>query len=241
MSLLKKIKDKVKTIIDESFTITDVTYIPQLDDPKLTFGNTGLKFTGSVVFIDMRGSTKLLNKHNKTTVAKLHMSFFHTIVKIANNRNGHVRSFNGDSALIFFHGDYKSTILAAVRCAMEIKYVLSNEKNGIKNILKKYSSLDFGIGIDHGKILCTKVGIGGENNRDLFWVGNSVNKSTRLGDKSSAPNHLSISKYVYDNLLDDVKFGKHEGKTVNMWKRSSFEYNEKSEDYYYTSWYYTVS
>lgn len=246
MSLLQKTKDKVKTIIDEKFTITEVSYIPKLDDSKLTFGNTGLKFKGTVVFIDMRGSTKILNSHNKTTVAKLHMSFFHAIVKIANSNDGHVRSFNGDSALIFFHGDYKGTISNAVRCAMEIKYVLSNEEAGVKKLLEKYSSLDFGIGVDHGEILCTKVGIGGEHNRDLFWVGNSVNKSTRLGDLSSEPNHISISRYAYINLLDWAKFGKSKniwGEEINvdMWTKSSFQYNEKSEDYYYTSWHWTVA
>ena len=122
MGLKEDIKIKVKSILDENFTITDVSRIPELDDNKLTFGNTGLRFKGSVLFIDMRGSTEVLNNHTNTTVAKLHMAFFHTIVKIANSLEGHVRSFNGDSALIFFEGDYKSTISIAVQCAMKIKF-----------------------------------------------------------------------------------------------------------------------
>lgn len=246
MSLLQNIKDKIKTIIDEDFKVTEVKYIPKIDDSKLTFGNTGLTFTGTVVFIDMRGSTKILNSHNKTTVAKLHMSFFHAIVKIANSNDGHVRSFNGDSALIFFHGNFKKTISNAVICAMEIKYALSIKEAGVKKLLEKYSSLNFGIGLDHGKILCTKVGIGGEHNRDLFWVGNSVNKSTVLGDQSSDPHNISISKFAYDNLLDWAKFGKgknHRGEEidVDMWSKSSFIYNDKSENYYYTSWHCVIS
>lgn len=102
MALKEDIKNKVKAILEEDFEVIDVSYVPKINDSKLTFGNTGLKFTGSVIFIDMRGSTKILNKHNRKTVAKLHMAFFHTIVKIANSNDGHVRSFNGDSALIFF-------------------------------------------------------------------------------------------------------------------------------------------
>lgn len=129
---------------------------------------------------------------------------------------------------------------------MEIKYVLSIEKAGVKKLLEKYSSLNFGIGLDHGEILCTKVGVGGEHNRDLFWIGNSVNKSTVLGDQSSEPYHISISKYAYDNLLDWAKYGK--GKDywgqeidVNMWTQSTFTYNDKTENFYYTSWYWEVS
>ena len=80
MALKDDIKSKVKTILNEKFEVTDVTYVPKIDDPKLTFGNTGLKFTGSSLFIDLRGSTKVLNDKNRTTVAKLHMAFFHAIV-----------------------------------------------------------------------------------------------------------------------------------------------------------------
>jgi adenylate cyclase len=245
MSLKYDIINKVKSILNENFKVTDVEYVPKIDDSKLTFGNTGLRFKGSVLFIDMRGSTEVLNKHNKTTVAKLHMAFFHTIVKIANSLDGNVRSFNGDSALIFFHGDYKTTISTAVKCAMQIKYMISNEDSGINELLKKYTEIDFGIGIDHGEILCTKVGIGGEHNRDLFWIGNSVNKSTRLGNECSSPFHISISNFVYQNLLDWAKYGKSKDSwgnesDVDMWSENWFTYNGKSEKFYKTSWHWTV-
>ena len=245
MGLKEDIKSKVKAILDEKFTITDVTYIPKLDDSKLTFGNTGLRFKGSVLVIDMRGSTEVLNNHNKSTVAKLHMAFFHTIVKIANSEDGHVRSFNGDSALIFFEGNLKATLSTAVKCAMKIKYAIDNSNIGINELLKKYSKLDFGIGIDHGEILCTKVGVGGEHNRDIFWIGNPVNKSTVLGDQSKNPNHVSISKYVYDNLLDWAKYGKSKDylgneTDVDMWKQSTFNYNGTSQYYYYTNWHWEI-
>ena len=246
MGLKDDIRSKVKAIVDDDFICTDVTYVPKIDDVKLTFGNTGLKFKATTLFVDMRGSTKTLNKHNKTTVAKLHMSYFHTIVKIANYNNGHVRSFNGDSALIFFQGDTKDSLSGAVLAAMQIKYMLSDEVNGINSILKKYSEIDFGIGVDHGDILCTKVGVGGEHNRDLFWIGNSVNKSTVIGDKCRSPNHIGISKFVYDNLNDNAKFVTKKDcygndTKVDIWTIASFEYNGNYESYYYTSYHCAVS
>lgn len=245
MALKEDIKSKVKAILDERLVVTDITYVPKLDDPKLTFGNTGLKFTGSSLFIDIRGSTEILNNHNKPVVAKLHMAFFHTIVKIANSLDGNVRSFNGDSSLIFFQGNYKETLSTAVKCAMQIKYMIDNSEEGINELLKKYSKLNFGIGIDHGNILCTKVGVGGDHNRDIFWIGNPVNKSTVLGDNSKKPNHISISKYVYDNLLDWAKYGKRKNyfgqeEDVDMWTRGVFTYNGTNQYYYYTSWHWKI-
>jgi class 3 adenylate cyclase len=246
MALKDEIKDKVKAILNEKFEVTEVTYVPKIDDSKLTFGNTGLRFTGSALFIDLRGSTNVLNNHDRVTVAKLHMAFFHTIVKIANDNDGNVRSFNGDSALIFFQGNYKETLSTAVKCAMQIKYMIDNNEGGINELLKKYTKLNFGIGVDHGNILCTKVGIGGEHNRDIFWIGNAVNKSTILGDNSQSPNHISISSYVYNNLVDYAKFGKRKNylgqdEQVDMWTCGIFTYNEKTEYYYYTSWHWVVS
>lgn len=244
MALKDEIKSKVKSILDEKFEVEDITYVPKIDDTKLTFGNTGLKFTGSSMFIDLRGSTAVLNTHNKPIVAKLHMAFFHAIVKIANSLDGNVRSFNGDSALIFFQGNLKETLSTAVKCAMHIKYIIDSE-GGINELLKKYSKLDFGIGIDHGNILCTKVGVGGEHNRDIFWIGNPVNKSTVLGDNSKAPNHIAISSYVYSNLLDWAKYkaiknfwGQEE--KVDIWKYGTFSYNGKIETYYYTNYYWEI-
>lgn len=51
---------------------------------------------------------------------------------------------------------------------MKMKYMISDSESGINNYLSKYSAIDFGIGIDDGKILATKIGIAGENNRDIF-------------------------------------------------------------------------
>jgi class 3 adenylate cyclase len=245
MALREDIKFKVNSILDERLVITDVNYVPKLDDPKLTFGNTGLKFTGSSLFIDIRGSTQILNTHNKPVVAKLHMAFFHTIVKIANSLNGNVRSFNGDSSLIFFQGNLKETLSTAVKCAMQIKYMIDHSNDGINEQLKKYSKLNFGIGIDHGNIICTKVGVGGEHNRDIFWIGNPVNKSTVLGNKSKSPNHIAISKYVYDNLLNWIKYGKRKNdlgqeEDVDIWTLGTFSYNGTSEYFYYTRWYWEI-
>lgn len=245
MPLRDDIRNKVKTILDASFSTTIVDYVPRIDDTKLTFFNTGLEFEATVVFIDMRGSTATLNKHNKTTVAKIHMSYFHTIVKIANANNGHVRSFNGDSALIFFQGITKNSLSNAVLTAMKIRYMLSDVDTGINTLLEKYSEVDFGIGIDHGKILCTKVGIGGEHNRDLFWIGNCVNKSTVVGNKCKSPNHIGISSYIYSNLNDNAKYGIRkiyygQDEKVDMWTLATFSYNGKYEYYYYTNWHVTV-
>lgn len=247
MGKKESITKKIKEIMDTNFTVEDVTYVPDIDDKKLTFGNKGLKMEATVLHIDMRGSTTILNNHNKSTVAKIHMAYFHTITTLANSLGGSVRSFNGDSMLVFFPGTSKNTLSNSVQAAMQMKYMISNEDSGINNYLSKYSAIDFGIGLDDGKILCTKIGIGGDsNNKGLFWAGNAVNKSVRLSDLAKNPNHICISSYVYNNLNDNVKFSIQKNifgqdQYVNMWKYSTFNYNGKQETFYYTDYWWIVA
>jgi class 3 adenylate cyclase len=237
------IDSKVKDIIDEPFEVTDVTDVPDIDDSRLTFGNKGLRFEATTLYIDMRGSTAVLNKHNRRTVAKIHKAYFHTIVTIAKSLGGEVRSFNGDGMLVFFQGTSKVTLSKAVEAALKMKWMLSSTESEVKKKMEKFSSVDFGIGVDDGKIICAKVGISGANNRDLVWIGNAVNKSVKIGDKLHGS--IGISSYVYANLLDRAKYAKEKdiwGNEVNkdMWQAVNFDYNGKQEVYYYTTYYWLV-
>jgi class 3 adenylate cyclase len=246
MALKQYIIDKVKSILDDKFTTEDISSVPDISNTKLTFGNTGLIFEATVLYIDMRNSTAILNKHNKSTIAKIHMSYFHTIVKIATALGGEVRSFNGDSMLVFFAGTTKQVLSNAVQAAMQMKYMIANSESGINNLLSPYSAVNFGIGLDNGKIMCTKVGVGGSsNNQDLMWIGNAVNKSTKISDLCNSPNHIGISKYVYNNLLEHVKLGKQKSiwgniDEIDMWNQTSFTYNNTLETYYYSSWHWSI-
>lgn len=242
MGLKDDIINKVKAITEEVFEVEQVSYTPDISNEKLTFGNKGLAFEATVLYIDMRGSTAILNTHQKRTVAKIHMAYFHAIIKIAKSLGGEVRSFNGDSVLVFFQGTSKSELSNAVKSAMKIKYMLTNSDFGVNKYLAKYSPVNFGIGIDDGKILCTKVGIKGDsNNQDLIWIGNPVNKATVLSDKAKSPNHIWISNRVYENLLDDLKFGNRDGKNLDMWVEVEISYNEQKEVCYKTSWYWEIT
>jgi len=235
----------VKDIIDTSFEVADIETIPDLEDSRLTFYNKGLRFEATTLYIDMRGSTKILNKHNRRSVAKLHKAYFHIIVKIAKSLGGEVRSFNGDGMLVFFQGTTKITLSNAVISAMKMKYMITQNKEITKK-LEKYSSIDFGIGIDDGEILCTKVGLAGTNNRDLVWISNAVNKSVKIGDNLKSPYHIGISSYVYSNLTDSAKYAKKidsygNETTVDMWSSAYFTYNDNQEIYYYTRYHWAVS
>ncbi len=232
---------KVKEIIDGGFDVTEISYVPEIKDPALTFGNKGLSFNAVVLYIDMRGSTSLLNTHNKKTVAKMHMTYFHTIIKVIKPYGGEIRSFNGDSVLVFFSGDTQESVTKAVRAAMVAKYMISN-KQGIASYLQKYSPVDFGIGVDYGQILCTKIGEPRiSTNQDLIWLGNAVNRATVISDLCHNPNHIGISYSTYEKLPDSLKYiSKNKGTFLetkkSIWTDKFFKYNNELSYFYDTSY-----
>ena len=119
MGTKKDIKDRVADLLTPGdYSIVDSDSIPGPGDNRLTFGNTGVRFTGSVLFIDMRGSTKVLNSHHDFTVAKIHKAYLYAAATIIAAAGGQIRSYNGDSILAFFPKDTKATIGKAVRAAM---------------------------------------------------------------------------------------------------------------------------
>ena len=239
MALKNDIKTKVKNIVDEDLDIIDVPYVPKIGDPKLKTSKTGLLFEATTVYIEMRGSTKILNNHNRSTVAKVRSTYLEVICDIANENNGCVTNFTENSALIFFHGASKETLSNAVLTAMKIKFMLSNEQQGIKPLIKKYIDIDFGIGIDHGKNLCTRIDISNNQSYGLFWVGNAIDRATMIGRECKGPNHIGVSHHVHENLKDYPKYlirKNYSGydEKVNMWARIKFIYNDNYEYYYHS-------
>lgn len=239
MAKKNDISNAVNSILDNKMDITETTLVPDLLDSSLTFGLTGKRFKAVTLFIDLRGSTALLEKHNSNVVIKIHKSYFITIVKLVRNRGGEVRSFNGDSILAFFPGDDGDTIERAVRVAMELKYMLLIDDDSLKSkVNSKYNTeIDIGIGLDIGSTTVSKVGLQGYNNQDLIWIGSNVNRSVKISDVRSANYNIGISERLYNRLTNNVKY--HDEKS--MWISENYNYNSSNELQYKTSYYWKVS
>jgi len=239
MSLKDGISNAVNGILNNNMEVTDSKSIPDINDANLTFGLTGKRFQSICLFIDMRGSTAILEKHNSSTVIKIHKAYFITILKIVRNYSGEVRSFNGDSILAFFQGHTAESIENAIKSSMKLKYMLLVDDDCLKNkVFNMYdTNIDIGIGLDLGSTVASKVGQSGYNNQDLIWIGRNVNKSVKISDIRNTPKNIGISKRLYDKLPNSVKLDK-EGN--DMWIVENFRYNGILEQIYKTSYYWEV-
>jgi adenylate cyclase len=217
------------------YEIKDSESIPGPGDNRLTFGNTGVRFYAATLYIDMRGSTKVLNLHQAHSVAKIHKAYLYTATTLIADGGGQIRSYNGDSILAFFPGNSKAAITSAIKSAMQIKYMLTQVS---KPEFERYQPLNFGAGVDHGQILCVKAGRAqNDNHSDMIWLGNAVNRATVLSDRAKEPTHVFISSFCHHNLEDSAK--RRNG--VDMWTEEAIEYNGASEKAWKTTHHWAVN
>jgi adenylate cyclase len=218
-----------------------VNIIPALEDKRLSFGRAGLGFDATILYIDIKNSASFLNVYTPKVVAKIHMNIFSTVVHIAAIYNGEVRNFNGENLLVFFKDTGKSVTNMAVQAALIMKYMLVIDEKGInKYLLSKYeTSIDFGIGIDCGTVLCTKVCIGGGNNSNLVFIGNCINKADKLSKMRNYPSNIGITDAIYNNLDDKNKYKKSAfdlDSKEYLWQLDYINYNGKNEFCYSTTY-----
>lgn len=215
--------------------------IPGPRDNRLTFGATGVRFEAVTLYVDMRGSTRILQLHKEPNVAKVHKAFLYVGTTLIAEHGGHVRSYNGDSILAFFRGSSKASVGKAIRAAMQMVY-LCTHADAAKADFARYSAVDFGVGIDVGHILCVKAGKGGnENQNDLIWLGDAVNRAARLSDKGGQDSRVWISDPIRGLQEDDVRYADTREGRKDMWIKDSLEYAQKNEQAWRTSYTWPVS
>ncbi len=141
---------------------------------------------------------------------------------------GKIRSFQGDSILVFWPANLKSQINNAVRAAMAIKWFLSSK---FSSLFEKYSKLDYGIGIDWGEVFVVRAGISRDsNNNDLVFIGKCVNFAVAIANQAKAPENIVVSFLVYNNLEDNLKYSTENNNKVNMWNDGNVVWNNKRYD-----------
>jgi len=204
---LEALRESIKTIFKQNFETSRANIAPNTATQGLTFDNTGKWITAAVLFIDIRSSSTLTQVYDKSSLAKIYKAFYELIVKITKSYKATIGNFIGDRLMVI-SDDTTSPCLIAIQIALDmqrgINQILNNEiiNHGGKRLIT------CGIGIDYGEMLATKVGIKGENNQDLVWIGNTANIASKLTDQADG-HEIRISKIIYDMLKKMKEFKSH--------------------------------
>jgi uridylate cyclase len=194
----------IRSYLEDSYQRQQTRVVPKRSD--LTFANTIKQLPHAVVlYVDMRGSRKMLATSGGLTAVKVHRVFLQAIVYCVESRNGHFRSFNGDGALALFVGENAAS--RAVRAAMDLKAYV-REINGLL-AKREVASVDFGVGIAQGAVDVAKSGKRGEDatKQDLVWIGTPVHLAVALSECAKRPNNIWISDKVRSSIGKEKSLG----------------------------------
>lgn len=165
----------------------------------------------SILFVDMRESTKLPEKYNTAQLVKIYRSYIRTVVQAIRYSGGVVRDFVGDGVLAVFvdNEDGKSED-KSVRAARYITTAIDKLLNPVLDQTINHR-ISCGIGIHTGDISLSKVGMKGkeqdddaENEFGIVWIGNSTNLACKFsGAVGNGTIFISSSTYSALTNIDE--------------------------------------
>jgi len=194
--------------------------LPIMDD--LSDSNKIYHGKVSMLFVDMRESTKLPDKFSIDQLVKIYRSYIRTIVQAVRYSGGVVRDFMGDGVLAAFIDDEEDT--SENKAVYAARYIVTSIDKLLNPVLDQAIGhiISCGVGIHTGEVSLSKVGMRGkeqvkdaEDEFGIAWIGNSINLACKY---SGAVDNgtIFISSSTYSALSDLV--GKQQWREIEISK-----------------------
>lgn len=201
--------EKSRERIDEILNSSDAEYkdsktIPSRD--KLTFDN-GYYVDCSAIFVDMRSSKELNNKHKRPTLAKIYKTYISELVAVIRSHPSISEiSIEGDCVWGVADTPYRPDIDELFNVAARAASLI--DTLNIKYKKKGYSEINIGIGLSYGTSLFIKAGHKGSGINEAVWLGKLVGEAAELcsyGNRTWLDCEVMASSAFHENLNKENK------------------------------------
>lgn len=195
--------------IDETLNSSDTNFSDKKSIPNrdtLTFNN-GFYVEASAMFVDIRGSKDLNDKHTRPVLAKIYKTYISEVVAVMKgDSNINEIYIEGDGVWGIFDTPYQDDINEVFSTSARVSSIV--DILNIKYKKKGYSTLTIGIGITYGSSLYIKAGYKGSSINEVVWLGELVGEAAELcsyGNKTYNDYETMVSYGFYSNLNDSNK------------------------------------
>lgn len=202
--------------------------VPAPEDLRLNANHAKDLETATVLYADLDGSTNMVDGYKWHFSAEVYKNYLRCAGQVIRSEGGVITAYDGDRIMAVFTGGSKNT--TAVRTAMKINYAVVEIIRPA--LAAQYPQSEFKlshvVGVDMSQLRAARIGVRGDN--DLVWIGRAANYAAKLTSISEKP--LWITKAVFDNMNDEVKFSKGSP----MWERRQWTPMNNMEIYCSTWW-----
>lgn len=195
--------------IDEVLIGSDTLYEDKKSIPlrnSLTFNN-GYYVDCSAMFVDIRGSKELADKHTRPVLAKIYKTYISELVAVL---KGHSKVseiyIEGDAVWGVFDTPKKIHVDELFGVGAKASSII--DILNVKYKKKGYSEITVGIGMSYGNSLMIKAGYKGSGINEVVWLGKLVGEAAMLcsyGNKTYSDNEIMVSDVFHSNLNEDNK------------------------------------
>jgi len=197
--------DRINDVLDGSdASYQDKKSIPSRDE--LTFNN-GFSVECSAIFIDIRDSKELNEKHTRPVLAKVYKTYISELIAVLKNHSKISELYiEGDAVWGICDTPFKEDIDELFSVGAQASSLI--DILNIKYNKKGYSKLTVGIGISYGSSLMIKSGYKGSGINEIVWLGKLVGEAAKLcsyGNKTDNDSEMMVSDVFYHNLNDNNK------------------------------------
>ena len=234
MEFANELKDKIDYFLEGNYEEKDIDFIPIKE--AISIRKKVYKTQLCSFCIDLRGSTKILKDMHKQDAIKIHKSFLGIATKTVLEYGGKIRDYQGDCLLAFWsitNNNLKNQLSSAVKAAMGIRWFLTSDY--LSEFFSRYPNLDFGVGIDYGKVHIIRVGLTDKSEyNDLVFLGDCVNFSVAIANNLKLPDNIGISNSVYENIEGKARY--YSKDDSDKWKEGTIDYKGGMEPIKVTHW-----
>lgn len=208
---LELLQSAVERIVNSEVLESEISsFLPKVEN--LSDSNKIYCCKTSVLFVDMRKSTKLPEQFDNTQLAKIYRSYIRVIVQAIRYSGGFVKDFMGDGVLaMFIDGEDGKSEDKAVNAARYITTCIDKVLNPALDSTLDYR-ISCGIGIHTGEISVSKVGMKGKSSDEseseygIAWIGSSTNLACKFsGAVDNGTIFISSSTYSNISSIEDKK------------------------------------
>jgi len=203
--------------------------IPSLESLNHTDGHY---VTCAALCVDIRESSLLPQKHTKPVLAKIYRAYTSEVIALLRSHKlcRHIR-IDGDAVLGIFDVRQQRLIVGV----FELSWKLSSLIKALNDKFEKrgYERIRVGIGLSYGEVLMIKAGLSGSGYNDIVWMGEAINKASKLSGAGNKEPHngdreIMVAKQFFEKLPTNYKQFLHWSDYRNCYTGAICNYNMDS-------------
>lgn len=222
--MIDEILSRAIELRDKEFAITETSNLSEVNN--LNNEMSAIVSSATVLYINLKNMPYIIKNDGKRAASKTYKIFHEVLEIFAKETNAYLIDHNSSSILMVYPSSIKE-IDTHIENAFKLSYVLGKEL--VKNITQ-FGSLNFSIGIDHGRILGTKC------NNGILWYGTCIDKAAAISELCLKPSYLGISGLIYSEISENLKtITRHIlgiPKKEPAWVKGSYQFENERKHYY---------